>query len=56
MHCKEKSENKNVLSDIKWSRDGYIFRAKIDCVIDPATLKNAILDLDVTNDGTFSPS
>lgn len=48
----DKNNNANVMSSIKWEKDGYVFRAKIDTVIDTASLKNAILDLSVSNGGT----
>ncbi len=46
------TENRNITKTIVWKADGYTLRATIDCVADPYTLKDAVLQCVVTGGGS----
>lgn len=48
-----KSSNENLTEDIQWTVDGYELHATVDCVLDPALLKSALLTASVSDGGTI---
>ena len=49
-----KSGNRNLSENIEWEADGYVLYAKIDCMVDPATLKAAHLTIKINQSADIS--